>query len=62
MVRRIPTPHDVRDSLEAALAEAEGALRDAAAAGVVPDERRAQTAGLLDTLAALRRRIEAAFA
>lgn len=51
----------MRTALDAALSEAERAMRDAGAAGVVPDDLRTRHADLLDVLTALRRRIEAAF-
>lgn len=60
MVRRMPTVDDVRTALDAALADAERALRDAAAAGVVPDDLRSRHAELVATLTALRARLEGA--
>jgi hypothetical protein len=60
MARRIPTTAELRARLDARLAEAEQAMRDADAAGAVPDDLRARAAAVLDELAALRREVEAA--
>lgn len=46
--------------LDARLAEAEQAMREAAAAGVVPDDLTARAAAVLDDLISLRRELEAA--
>lgn len=58
MVRRMPTPDDVRTALDAALSDAERAMRDASDAGVIPEDLRTRRAAVLDALTNLRQRIE----
>jgi hypothetical protein len=60
MARPIPTTAELRALLDARLAEAEQAMREAAAAGVVPDDLAARAAAVLDDLISLRRELEAA--
>lgn len=59
MERRVPTRSELRAMLDARLAEAEQAMRDAGAAGVVPDDLRARHDAVLEALVALRRELEA---
>lgn len=60
MVRRIPTPEELRALLDARLAEVEAAMRAAAAAGVVPGDLHVRHADVLEALTALRTEIEGA--
>lgn len=61
MVRRMPTPDDVRTALDAAVSDAERATRDASGAGVIPEDLRTRHAAVLDALTRLRKRIEDGF-
>jgi len=60
MARSIPTTAELRALLDARLAEAEQAMRDAAAAGAVPDDLRARATAVLDAVISLRRELEPA--
>ncbi|HEY3247563.1 MAG TPA: hypothetical protein VGK88_04630 [bacterium] len=57
----MPTHAELRARLDAALAAAEEAARDAAGCDAVPEELRARHAAVLNELIALRREMAAAF-
>ncbi len=59
MERRIPTQGELRAVLDARLAEAEQAMREAAAIDGLPGDLHARRAAVLEALIALRREIAA---